>query len=76
MMTEERLETFQTHPGIKKLRGKRMAQTMYRVTLLLKPCLLEIVHEVATASTVTEALVAVAVKDKLLVLVSSPKPKF
>jgi hypothetical protein len=71
-MTEELLETFQAHPGVKKLRGECVAKTMHRVALLIKPCLLEIFHEAAPAGTVTEMSIALTVKDKLLVLVPSP----
>ena len=76
LMTEELLETFQAHPGVEKLGGERVAKTMHRVALLIEPCLLEIFHEAAPAGTVTEAPIALAVKDELLVLVPSPKPEF
>jgi len=76
LVTKKLLETFQAHPGVEKLRGKRMAKTMNRVTLLLKPCLLEVFHEKAPAATVTEVSITPAVKDELLVLIPSLKPEF
>ena len=75
LMTEELLETFQTHPGVGKLGGKGVAKTMDRVALLLKLCLLEVFHKAAPAGTVTEAPIAPTVKDELLVLVPSLKPE-
>ena len=70
------METFQAHSGVKKLRGKRVTQTMDRVALLIEPCFLEVFYEKASAGTVTEVPIALTVKDKLLVLVPSPKPEF
>ena len=49
---------------------------MHRVALLIEPCLLEIFHEAAAAGTVTEAPIALAVKDELLLVVPSPKLEF
>jgi len=49
--TQKLLETFQTHPGVEKLGGECVAKTMDSVMLLIQPCLLEIVHEMATTST-------------------------
>ena len=76
LVTEELLETFQAHSRVEKLRGKRMTKAMDCVALLIKPCLLEVFHEKAPASTVTEVPIALTVKDELLVLVSSPEPEF
>ena len=76
LMTEKLLETFQAHPGVEKLRGKRMTKTMHRVVLLIKPCFLEVFYKKAPAATVTEVPIALAVKDELLVLVPSPEPEF
>jgi hypothetical protein len=75
-MAEKLLETFQAHPGIEKLGGKRVTKTMDRVALLIEPCLLEVFYEKASAGTVTEVPMALAVKDELLVLVPSPEPEF
>jgi len=75
-MTEELLETFQAHPRVQKLRGKRVAEAMNRVALLLKPCLLEVFHEKGSAGTVTEVPLAATIKDEFLALVPSPEPQF
>jgi hypothetical protein len=76
LMPQKLLETFETHPRVEKLGGKRVAKTMDRVAFLIEPCLLEVFHEEVSAGTVTKVPMAQAVKDELLVLVPSPKPEF
>jgi hypothetical protein len=75
-MTQKLLETFQAHPGIEELGGERVTETMHRVALLIESCPLEIFHEKVSTGTVTEVPIALAVKEELLALVSSPEPEF
>jgi hypothetical protein len=75
-MAQELLETFQAHPGIEKLGGECVAKTMDGVALPFESGLLNVFYEPAPSGTVTDGLIAVAVKDKLLVLIPSPKPEF
>ena len=75
-MTQELLETFQAHPRIEQLGGEGMAKTMHGVALLFESGLLDIFYEPAPSGAVTEGLIALAVKEKLLVQVPSAKPEF
>ena len=75
-MTQELLEAFQAHPGVEQLGGEGVAKAMHGVALLFKSCLLDIFYEPAPSGTVTDGLIAPAMKDKHLVRVPSAKPEF
>jgi len=53
-----------------------MAKTMNGVAFLFESGLLNVFYEPAPSGTVTDELITVAVKDKLLVRIPSPKPEF
>jgi len=75
-MTQELLETFQAHSRIEKLGGEGVTKTMHRVALLFESCLLNVSYEPAPSGTVTDGLIALAIKDKLFILIPLAKPPF
>ncbi len=62
-MPQKLLENLQAHPGIEQLRGKRVAQAVNRIALLVQPGFAEILDEAAPCRTVAKAAMVLSIKE-------------